>query len=259
MPKVWKFLEKYISQYHASIFSGPAFARRLPIPQYLIYPSIDPLIDKNKELPQDVIDKVLEKYNIPQDKPIITQISRFDKLKDPIGVVRAYQLAKKEVDCRLLLVGNAATDDPEGMEVYQEVLKVTEDDPDAHVIFLDPNDPIEVNAFQRASSIILQKSIREGFGLTVTEALWKGKPVIGGATGGILIQIQHNINGVLVHTVEGAAYQIKYLLNNPEFAKRLGDNGREYVRQNFLITRHLRDYLLLMIAMERPGESIIVI
>jgi trehalose synthase len=254
---VWNFLVRWIKQYDGSIFSSPAFAKQLPIPQYLIHPSIDPLTDKNRELEKSEIDRVLEKYGIPQDKPIVTQISRYDKLKDPVGVVEAYKLAKREVDCRLLLVGNAATDDPEGLEVYNQVLEASEGDPDIHVLFLDPSIPIEINAFQRASTIIIQKSIREGFALTVTEGLWKGKPVIGGACGGIPIQIQHKINGILVHTIEGCAYYIRYLLNNPEFAAQLGERAHNTVKQNFLITRLLQDYLLLMIASAHQGESII--
>jgi trehalose synthase len=257
--KVWRFLLRFIKKYDASIFSCASFAKELPHPQFLIYPSIDPLSEKNRELSKETIEGVLQKYGIPQDKPIISQISRFDLLKDPLGVVKAYKLVKKDFDCRLLLVGNAAADDPEALGVYHRIKEVTEKDPDVHVIFLEPNDPLEVNAFQRASTIIVQKSIREGFGLTVTEALWKGKPVIGGAVGGILVQIQHNINGMLVHSVEGTAYYIKHLLTNPELARRFGENGREFVRQNFLITRHVRDYLLLMIAMEHPQESIITL
>ena len=256
-PFLWGFLKKYIEQYDAAIFSAPSFARQLPIPQVLISPSIDPLSDKNRELPQETIDEVLTRFNIDKKRPIVAQISRFDYLKDPIGVVRAFREARKYIDCQLVLAGGGATDDPEGAQVLSEVKEIANNDPDIFLLFLPPASDIEINALQRASTVILQKSLKEGFGLTVSEALWKAKPVIAGAVGGIPLQVIHKYSGLLTHTIEGTAFALKQLLQNPEYAKKLGENGREHVRKNFLITRHLRDYLLLFLSMEHKGEEIV--
>lgn len=255
--EVWQFLKPYIEKYDASIFSSPSFAKVLPNPQFLIYPAIDPFADKNKPLTQREIDAVMAKYEIPNDKPIVTQVSRFDSLKDPIGVYEAYQLVKKSSDCRFVYAGGTASDDPESNKVLAELQERVGKDKDFHILLLPPFSDIEVNALQRASTVVLQKSLREGFGLTVTEALWKGKPVVASAVGGIPLQIIHNFTGLLAHSIEGTAYQIRYLLNNPQAAKRLGEYGREHVREKFLITRKLRNYLLLFIALNQPGKSII--
>jgi len=235
---VWEFLTNYINRYDAAVFSAPSFSPILPIRQFLISPSIDPLSDKNKELPQNVIDSVLNKYGVPQDKPIITQISRFDRLKDPLGVMDAYKLVKERVDCRLILAGGTAVDDPESVQVLEEVKERAHSDTDIHILLMPQND-LEINALQRASTVVVQKSLREGFGLTVAEALWKAKPVVACAVGGIPLQIAHKHSGLLCYSVEGAAFAIKQLLNAPDYAKKLGENGREHIRNNFLITRHL--------------------
>jgi trehalose synthase len=255
--KVWSFLHPLVEQFDASVFSAPSFGQTLNIRQVLIAPSIDPLSEKNKDLPQDYIDSVLGQYKIPKDKPLITQVSRFDRLKDPVGVIDAYRLAKKYSDCQLLLVGGSATDDPEGAVVLNEVREKAGNDPDIHVLELAPTSHLEINALQRASAVIIQKSLKEGFGLTVTEGLWKGKPVIAGAVGGIPLQITHKYSGVLTHSVEGAAYWLKQLLQSPEFAKKLGKNGREHVRDNFLLTRHLREYLLLFLSLDHPDKDVV--
>jgi trehalose synthase len=244
-PDVWGFLRPLVDQYDAAIFSSPAFSRQLAIPQYLFYPCIDPLSEKNKELDESYIAKVCDDFGIDRSRPIVTQISRFDRLKDPVGVIQAYQLAKKYVDCQLVLAGGGATDDPEGAAVLQEAMDAAGDDPDVIVLNLPPWSALEINALQQASSLVIQKSIKEGFGLTVTEALWKGKPVIAGAVGGIPTQIIHKHTGVLVHSVEGCAYQIRYLLTHPEYAAGLGANGREHVKENFLITSNVKRWLLL--------------
>lgn len=254
--KVWKFLEKFVISYDAVVFSNPGFSQRLPVRQFLVSPSIDPLSDKNKELPQEVIDSVLKKYDISQDKPIITQISRFDYLKDPVGVIEAYLNVKKYIDCQLILAGGTAADDPEGIEVFKEVKEKAKNDTDIHILLLPHND-IEVNALQRASTVIVQKSLKEGFGLTVSEALWKAKPVVASNVGGIPLQITHKYSGLLCHSIEGAAFAIKQLLNSPEYAKRLGENGKEHVKNNFLITRHLRDYILLFLSLYHHKEDIV--
>jgi trehalose synthase len=246
--KVWRFLKEFVVRYDAAVFSAPAFSRRLPIRQFLIAPSIDPLSDKNRELPQEVIDGVLDKYGIPKDKPIITQISRFDRLKDPVGVVAAYRLVKEHNDCRLLLAGGTASDDPEGQKVFEEVMEAAKGDPDIHILVIAQND-LEINALQRASAVILQKSLREGFGLTVTEALWKAKPVVASNIGGIPLQVKDKYSGLLCYSPEGAAFAVKQLLSSPDYARKIGENGREHVRNNFLITRHLREYMLLFLSL----------
>ncbi len=245
---VWRFLKEFVVQYDAAVFSAPAFSRRLPIRQFLIAPSIDPLSDKNRELPPEVIDGVLEKYGIPKDKPIITQISRFDRLKDPVGVIATYRLVKKYNDCRLLLAGGTATDDPEGQKVFEEVMEAAQGDPDIHILAMSQND-LEINALQRASTVIIQKSLKEGFGLTVSEALWKAKPVVASHVGGIPLQIKDKYSGLLCYSAEGAAFAVKQFLSSPDYARKIGANGREHVRHNFLITRHLREYMLLFLSL----------
>ncbi len=253
--KVWEFLMGFIVDYHATVFSAPAFSQQLPVRQFLIAPSIDPLSDKNKELPQETIDAVLQKYNISDDKSIITQISRFDHLKDPTGVIEAYQQVKRYNDCQLILAGGGASDDPEGIKVLEEVKGKAKQDPDIHILLLPQND-IEVNALQRASTIIIQKSIKEGFGLTVSEALWKAKPVVASNVGGIPLQITHKFSGLLCNSVEGAAFSLKQLLNSPMYAKKLGENGREHIRNNFLLTRHLKEYMLLFLSLYHSEDVV---
>ncbi len=253
--KVWKFLRDYIDQYDAAVFSAPDFSPQLPIRQFLIAPSIDPLSDKNKELPQETIDGVLRKYGLTPDKPMLTQISRFDRLKDPLGVIEAFQQVRRYIDCQLILAGGTASDDPEGLKVLEEVQEKAKKDKDIHILLLPQND-IEVNALQRASTVIIQKSLKEGFGLTVSEALWKAKPVIASNVGGIPLQIKHKYSGLLCHSIDGAAFAIKQLLNSPEYAKKLGQNGKEHVRNNFLLTRHLRNYMLLFLSLYH-GEDVV--
>jgi trehalose synthase len=253
---VWGFLEPFIVQYDAAVFSAPSFSHQLPIRQFLISPSIDPLSDKNKELSQQTVDSVLEKYGIPKDKPIITQISRFDYLKDPVGVIEAFKMVRKSIDCRLVFAGGTASDDPESDKVLAEVKERAGDNPDIHILLIPPESDVEINALQRASTVIVQKSHREGFGLTVTEALWKAKPVVASAVGGITLQIKNRFTGLLSYGIEGTAYAIRRLLTNPEYARWLGQNGKEHVRYNFLITRHLRDYLLLFLALDHRQDII---
>ncbi|MBU4342393.1 MAG: glycosyltransferase [Candidatus Omnitrophica bacterium] len=246
---VWGFLEKFVNKYDAAVFSSAHFAHKMKARQVLISPSIDPFSDKNRELTQKEMDAVLNKYKIdPQRKPLVCQISRYDALKDPVGVIEAYKLVKKYVDCQLLLVGNRATDDPEGDKIYKQVLEAKGDDPDITALMVE-DIPSEINTFQRVSDVIVQKSIREGFALTVSEALWKGKPVVASNVGGIPLQIKHKYSGMLCHTIEGAAFSIKQLLNAPEYARRLGENGREHIKQNFLLTRHIREYMLLFLSL----------
>jgi trehalose synthase len=243
--EVWQFLQPMIERYDAAVFSSPAFARSLAIPQALFCPCIDPLSEKNKELGERYIQKICDDFGIDRGRPIVTQISRFDRLKDPLGVIRAYKMAKKYVDFQLVLAGGGASDDPEGAVVLKEVREAAGEDPDLIILDLPPWSALEINALQRASTIIVQKSLKEGFGLTVTEALWKGKPTIASAVGGIPTQVIDRHTGILVHSVEGCAYQIRYLLTHPDFAAQLGRNGREHVKENFLMTTNVRRWLLL--------------
>ncbi len=257
--KVWRFLREYIVKYDASIFSVSQFAQNLPHPQYLILPSIDPLSDKNMPLSQLEVRDILKSHGIRNDKPTLVQISRFDRFKDPFGVIDAYQLVKREIDCQLILAGGGASDDPEGEMVLKEVEEKVKDDPDIRILVLPPTAHKEINAIQRCADIILQKSLKEGFGLSVTEGMWKEKPVIGGAVGGIVEQIYNYQTGFLVYSVEGAAYRIRYLLYHKNMARKLAKNAKEYARRRFLITRHLRDYLSLLIALDHPGEGYIFV
>jgi trehalose synthase len=255
-PGVWGFLEPLVRQYDGIVVSMPAFARPMPIPHYLVAPSIDPISDKNRDLEPDYVQQVLEKYSIDPARPVVTQISRFDRLKDPLGVIQAYWLARRRADCQLVLAGGGADDDPEGAIVLQEVREAAGRDPDIHVLELPVFSDLEINALVRGSTVVLQKSLREGFGLTVAEAMWKRKPVIGSAVGGIVSTVLDGITGYLVHSPEGAARRIVDLLKDPELCRRLGENGRQHVLSNYLTTRHVRDYLLLLLAVERPDQDI---
>lgn len=248
---VWDFLEKLVSRYDAAMFSSPEFSRELSIPQYLFYPAIDPLSEKNCPLDPEFILQVLGRYQIDPQRPILTQISRFDRLKDPVGVIHAYRIVKRYFDCQLVLAGGSASDDPEGALVLKDVLRAADKDPDIKILELPAWAPLEVNALQRASTIVVQKSLREGFGLTVSEALWKKKPVVASAVGGIPTQIIHKHTGLLAHSVEGTAYQIRFLLSHPEIAAKLGEHGHEHVKENFLITQKLKRYLALFLLLDR--------
>jgi trehalose synthase len=252
---VWKYLHRFVAPYDSSIFSLAAFAQELPHTQYLVPPSIDPLSDKNVELPADAVPHIREKYGLDPERTLLLQVSRFDRFKDPLGVIHAYRLAKRFLpDIQLVMAGGGATDDPEGEAVLSEVRAAAEGDPDVHVLLLPPDAHREINALQRAADIVLQKSIKEGFGLTVTEAMWKGKPVIGGDVGGIRLQVVNFHTGFLVNTPEGAALRIRYLLHKRDRIREMGDKARVFVQENFLITRHLREYLTLMMAL-RGGAS----
>lgn len=245
-PELWDYLKEFIIKYDITILSHKEYTNNLPTDFRIIHPGIDPLSVKNMDLTQEQINEHLEKFNIRTDRPIITQISRFDKWKDPLGVLQIYERVRKEVDCQLILCGSMASDDPEGIEIYQEVIQKSEElTNNGDVILLTLESNILVNVLQRASSVIIQKSLREGFGLTVTEALWKGTPVVASNIGGIPLQIKNGKNGFLVdpQDIDGFAKRIIELLKNPEMAKKIGEQGRETVREKFLITRILSDYL----------------
>lgn len=257
--QVWDYLSRYIEKYDASIFSVAKFAREIPIYKFVITPSIDPLSEKNRDLREEEINETLNKFQIPVDRPIILQVSRFDRFKDPVGVIKAFRIIKKYNDCILILAGSPATDDPEGEVVLNEVREYAADDPDIHILLLPTFSDKDINALQRIATVILQKSVKEGFGLTVSESMWKGKPVIGGAVGGIPLQIIHGVTGFLVNSVEGAAFRVRQLLNNPEIAGKMGETAREHVRTNFLLTRQIRDYLSIWYFAEHKGKTVIEI
>jgi trehalose synthase len=244
--RAWSFLRHFVVRYDAAIFSVTGFAQRLPIPKFLIYPSIDPLSEKNREMSRVEVHRMMDRLGILRDKPILLQVARFDRFKDPIGTIAAYRMVKKHFDCRLVLAGGGVANDPDGEAVLADVKTAVGHDSDIHVLQLPPEADSEINALQRAATIVLQKSIKEGFGLAVSEAMWKGKPVVGGTAGGIADQIVDGVTGYTVHSIEGAAFRIRHLLNNPGLSQRLGGAAREHVRRNFLITRHLNDYLTLL-------------
>ncbi len=252
-PKLWDFLKNYILKYDVAIFSSAKYKRKdLPVEQRIIHPAIDPLSTKNMDLSEKTIEKYLKKFNIPTNKPILCQISRFDKWKDPEGVVKIFKRVKEKIDCRLVLCGCMATDDPDSYQTYERLKKNTDNMvKDGDIILITSENNILVNSLQRRSAVILQKSLREGFGLTVAEALWKEKPVVASNVGGIPLQIKDEENGFLVepHNIKGFADRVIEIFKNPKLARQLGKKGRESVAKKFLITRLLWDYLELILDM----------
>ncbi len=253
--KVWRYLQRWVVPYDASIFSLPEFSKELPHPQYLVPPSIDPLSDKNRELTTREVQATLDALGIDPSIPLVVQVSRFDRFKDPVGVIQAHKIAKKMTPVQLVLAGGEATDDPEGAQVLAEVREAAGDDPSIHVLLLPPDAHVTINALQRGADIVMQKSLKEGFGLTVAEAMWKGKPVIGGDTGGIRLQVVDHLTGFLVSTPEGAALRTRYLLHRRDLLEGIGERARRHIWENFLVTRHLRDYLSIMIGLQRNDHE----
>ena len=239
---MWDYLRGFVEQYDSAVFSLPEYAQDLGIEQRYITPAINPFSAKNAELSDAEIEGCLAHYRIPTDRPLVTQISRFDRWKDPMGVIEAFHKAHEQVDCTLVLVGNTASDDPEGDVVLQTIRNSI----DERVVVVTADDPLLVNALQRRAGVVLQKSTREGFGLTVTEAMWKGAAVIGGNVGGIRRQIRDGENGFLVSTVDQASKRIVQVLRDPALRQRLGARARETVRENFLMSRLLEDWLDLL-------------
>ena len=249
-PSLWSYLKTFILRYDMVIISNENYRKAdLPVEQRVIHPSIDPLSPKNKDVENAVMAKYLRKFNIPTDKPLITQISRFDKWKDPEGVVEVFRKVKEKIDSRLVLCGSMATDDPEGMIIYEKVKRKANDLlKNGDIILITKESNILINVLQRVSSVIVQKSLREGFGLVVTEALWKGRPVVASNVGGIPLQIEDGVNGFLVKPDDTDAFvqKILMLLKDRKLAEEFGKKGREIVRDRFLVTRHLLDYLKLL-------------
>jgi len=253
---VWRALRAQVQDYDASIFSMSLFAQPLRHPQFLIAPSIDPLSEKNIDLSQAEITAIGIEFGLDPERPLLVQVSRFDRFKDPLGVIASYQLVKKVLPVQLVLAGGGATDDPEGKEVFDEVMAAAEGDTDIHILLLPPDAHRIINALQRLADVIIQKSTREGFGLTVTEGLWKGKPVIGGDVGGIRKQVFNYHTGFLVNTPEGAAHRIRFLLHHRDLIEEIGAKARDFVRDNFLLTRQLREHLTLFHwLLQGKGES----
>lgn len=237
--ELWGYLHPFVEKYDAAILTLPEFAQDMKTPQVFFMPAINPFSIKNKKLSEDEIQDRLDHYDIPTDLPLVVQVSRFDRWKDPKGVIEAFKIARKEVDATLVLLGNVATDDPEGTEMYQSLLKHQEE----RIIILSHEDTALVNALQCRARVVLQKSLREGFGLTVSEAMWKGTPVIGGNVGGIRYQIEDGENGFLVSSIEEAADRIVQLVQNEALCREMGHKARETVRHKFLMIRLLEQYL----------------
>ena len=246
--QVWAYLRRFIGQYNAAIFSLPEYGQQLDIDQQFVTPAIDPFSAKNRGLSDSEIRELLHNYKIPTDRPLVTQISRFDRWKDPMGVIEAFRKAREQVECTLVLIGNNASDDPEGGKILETIESIA----DEGIIVLAADDPTLVNALQRSAAVVLQKSTREGFGLTVTEAMWKGAAVIGGDVGGIRHQIKDKWNGFLVSSPDQAAARMVQLLKNPGLREQIGSRAKESVRQNFLMSRLLEDWVDLLSKYERP-------
>jgi trehalose synthase len=254
--RVWEFVKQFVVNYDAAVLSSPNFAQQLPIRQVFAPPSIDPLSDKSKELSAEAVNAALTKYGLDPDKPVILQVSRFDRLKDPLGVIKVFELVRKNFVCQLVLAGGTASDDPESEEVLHEVRERAGGNPDIHILDIAAGSDIDINALQRAATIIMQKSLREGFALTIAEALWKAKPVVASAVGGIPLQVRNRLTGLLCHSIEGAAYAVRQILANPDYGHWLGRNGKEHVRQHFLITREIKDYLLTFLTLDNKEDVI---
>ena len=247
--RIWQFIKPFIEKYDAAIFTLKEYVKdNLGMEKIaIIPPAIDPLSPKNLDLSQEEIKEIVTKYKVDPNRPIITQVSRFDPWKDPLGVIDMYRIVKREIrEVQLVLIASMAHDDPEGWKYYEKTARHAGEDYDIHLLSnLNGVGNLEVNAFQRASDVIIQKSIREGFGLVITEALWKGKPVVAANVGGIPLQVDNRRTGYLVGNIAECAERVIYLLKNSEVANKMGISGKEYVRKNFLITRLLKDYLSL--------------
>jgi trehalose synthase len=247
--RAWYLVRRDLERYDAAVFSLPKFSPRLPIPTLIVHPSIDPLSEKNRDLPRLEVGQILDRLGVPRDKPIVLQVAPYARSKDPVAVVNAYRLAKKYVECRLVLAGWGAGDNPEGRAVLADVHEAVANDRDVHVLVLPPDAAVEINALQRGAAVVVHRPVYEDFGLSVAEAMWKGKPVIGSFAGGIAAQVIPEVTGYIVTSTEGVAFRIRQLLEDPELMARLGGAAREYVRRSFLITRHLGDYLAVLASM----------
>jgi len=254
-PEIWHFLKGFVEEYDTAVLAAPGFVQKIQVPQFFIPPSIDPFSEKNRPLVQSEVTNVLKKYGLNRKKPMIVQIGKFDHFKDHAGLIDAYRLVKRYNDCQLILASGKDTHDPDIDKVIGELREKAGNDPDIHILVMDTAD-IDVNALQHSAAVVVQKSIKEGFALAITEALWKSKPVVASSVGGMPLQVTHNYNGLLCNTVAGCATNIRRILNNPGLAKKLGKNGHDVVKKNFLSTRQLKDYMLLFLYLYYPGEVI---
>jgi trehalose synthase len=257
-PSYWEFMVPFLVGYEAAIFSMHEYVGKgVAFPETaIIHPSIDPLSRKNRTMSRVRASRILRGLGVNTDRPVMTQVSRFDPWKDPLGVIDAYRLVKDSVpDAQLVLMASMANDDPEGWEYLRLTEEHAGDDPDIHLLPFEKDTPLEVNALQTLSDVVIQKSVREGFGLVVTEAMWKGQAVVGGAVGGIPLQITDGDNGFLVHNTEECAEKVIYLLRNRDRAREMGVRAKEHVRRNFLVPRHLRDYLRLFKRLSSAVDS----
>ncbi len=257
-PTVWEFFRPHVERYDASVWTMPAFVPKSLQMDTVVFapPCIDPLSVKNLDLPEPFVVEICRQYGIDPNRPLVCQISRFDPWKDPVGVIEAYRAVREQIPgAQLLLAGSMATDDPEGFHVWGQVEEARDGDPDVHLLSnIQQVGNVQINAFQRAADVVIQKSLREGFGLTVSEALWKGRPVIGGRAGGIVLQIRDGLDGYLVSSVDETAKRTVELLENLDLAESMGESGREHVRTNFLSTRELEDWLRIFGELaERPA------
>jgi len=247
--RVFEFVRPFIEQYDASVWTMPQFVPSSLSMERVVFapPCIDPLSVKNLDLPLPFVDEILKQYGVRVRDPLMVQVSRFDPWKDPIGVIEAYRIVREEIpDVQLVLAGSMATDDPEGFHYWELANEARAGDTNVHLLSnIQQIGNVQINAFQRAAEVVMQKSLREGFGLTVSEGFWKGRPVVGGRCGGITLQIEDGVNGYLVDDVETAAKRAADLLRDPERANEMGVAGREHVRKNFLSTRELEDWLRL--------------
>jgi len=248
VPEVWYFLAPMAAACDVAVFHLPEYARDLPVLQYFMPPAIDPLSDKNRDISPDEYERVLEKLGVDMDgPPVILQVSRFDRLKDPVGVIQAFKLVRENRKCRLILAGGSAGDDPEGMTILEEVRAEADGDPDINILSLPPDANLEINVLQRRADVVVQKSLREGFGLTATEALWKGKPLVATPTGGLANQVLDGKTGLTARTVEETAARVERLLADPSLGRQLGATGREHVRQSYILPVYLRNWLKLLL------------
>jgi len=255
--RVWSFLRMMVERYDCSVFHLPRYTKELMIPQYVLPPSIDPLSPKNEEIPLPEAREMVSRLGVDPDLPIVLQVSRFDRLKDPVGVIEAFRLASGQEPAQLVLAGGGADDDPEGAKVLAEVREAASRVPQVHILDLPPDRHRDINALQRVATVVVQKSVREGFGLVVTEAMWKGKPVIGNAVGGIREQIIHGMTGFLVHSTEGTALRIRQLLGDPDLCRRMGEQARESVRVNYLLPSILKRWLVMFLAVHRDLRGVV--
>ncbi|MCS5694916.1 glycosyltransferase [Desulfofundulus thermocisternus] len=246
--EVWDFLSPWARRCDAAIYHIPAYARNLGHRQYFMPPAIDPLAEKNREVTPSEIAAVIERLNIPLDLPLVVQISRFDRLKDPLGVVQTFRLIRQEVPCRLVLAGGGATDDPEGIQVLRELREEAAHDPDIFILELPPTSDLEINVLQRVAAVVVQKSVREGFGLTVTEAMWKSRPVVASPVGGITVQIINGLTGLAAASTEEMARAVVRILRDPSLAEKLGQNAREHVKKNFILPIYFKRWLEMLVA-----------